>query len=93
MGLALRRTLERAPHDPEMKHEINVIWRWMETRLTLDEAEHVMVTTGNDFAGFFDIGDEPPLGPAEDDPDIPFGLAAACVKADQKFRGSTITVT
>lgn len=74
IGAAIRRTLATAPNDPEMKHEIPVICRWIETGLTPEEAGHVLDHTGHDFAGFLDndLNTPPPPDTSDDDPDVPF---------------------
>jgi hypothetical protein len=73
IGLAIRRTLDSAPRDPEMRQEIDIVCRWIDAALTLDEYRHASRHTGWDFSN--DENEEPPSARDTgigDDPDIPF---------------------
>jgi hypothetical protein len=74
MGLALRREFERALRDPALKHEVDVVCRWMKTALTTEEAEQVMANTGYDFADLFDLSKGPPEADSarDEDGELPF---------------------
>jgi len=50
-GRAIRHTMETAPTDPDMRREIEIVYRRLDAALTKDEYYHVVIYTGCDFGG------------------------------------------
>ena len=56
IGLAVRRQLDEAPHDPATVKEIEAVFRWLEHWLPPDEVHCVSLLTGYLINGDFDDG-------------------------------------